>query len=67
MKKTQQTAETTTDAFRKRGSEDRVERNVDSSLHAAESADGSDVATGSSQQLIPAIQYTTHGELLFYA
>ena len=33
---------------------DRGEGDVDSSSHAAESVDGSEVTTGSSQQLIPA-------------
>ena len=33
---------------------DHDERDVYSSLHAAKSVDGSEVATGSSQQLIPA-------------
>ena len=51
MKRTQLTIR---DAFRKQCSEDRGECDVDSSSHAAESADGSDMATGSSQQLIPA-------------
>ena len=51
-----------------RGREDGGERDVDSSSHAAESALGSEVATGSSQQLIPAIHTDwARGELLLYA
>ena len=57
--------QTTTNAFRKRGSEDCCERDVDFSSHAA---DGSDVTTGSSQQLNPATRYMhrlhAHGLLL---
>ena len=57
MKRTEQTI---TDTFRKRGSEDCGERDVDSSSHAAESADGSEVVTELSQQLIPAIYMYVH-------
>ena len=56
MKKRSSTKQTITDAFRNQSKKDRGDRDVDSSSHAAESADGSEVATGSSQQLIPAIQ-----------